>query len=168
MRAESIEQIREHLARGGRVCYRDEEWSKENEEVIRSLVDRGESEEGVYPSRWELVPIEGETPEERQAWIEKAERDFPVDFEKTWKMLGGKPGQVWGSAGWVDPSSSEEFLSLPIYFDEEEKSGEWTRKVKRKGTIAELLEVWDIDDESETSEMAQVLRHLRNYVRGTK
>lgn len=76
MRAESIEQIREHLARGGRVCYRDEEWSKENEEVIRSLVDRGESEEGVYPSRWELVPVE-EKPKPSREWLERmaAEED---------------------------------------------------------------------------------------------
>ena len=63
MKAKNIEEIREHLKRGGQVSYRDEEWSEENEEVIRSLIDRGESEEGVCPSRWELVPIEGETPE---------------------------------------------------------------------------------------------------------
>ncbi|MDA0814881.1 MAG: hypothetical protein O3C21_21080 [Verrucomicrobia bacterium] len=29
--------------------------------------------------------------------------------------------------------------------------------------MAELLDIWDIEDENETSEMAQVLRHLRNY-----
>jgi DNA polymerase III alpha subunit (gram-positive type) len=28
-----------------------------------------------------------ETPAERQAWIEKAERDFPIDFEKVWSMM---------------------------------------------------------------------------------
>lgn len=138
MRAESIEQIREHLARGGRVCYCDEEWSEENEEVIRSLVDRGESEEGVYPSRWELVPIE-EKPKPDREWLERmaaeedkcvsvgagcfddvcvtcdigyylpsgrcdhcdsqkveqrqAERDFPIDFEKTWEEIKMYPKQ---------------------------------------------------------------------------
>ena len=135
MRAKSIEEIREHLTRGGRVYAVLHDASVER-------VDKVEDERiyaGIWSSDfacldinyWMLLPIEEETEEEQQA-------------------------------------SSEEFLSLPIYFDEEEKSGEWTRKVRRKGTIAELLEVWDIDDESETSEMAQVLRHLRNYVRGTK
>jgi hypothetical protein len=56
------------------------------------------------------------------------------------------------------------FEDLPIIFDEVEKNGEWTRRVNRIGTISELLEIWNIDDENETSEMAQVLRHLREYV----
>lgn len=54
------------------------------------------------------------------------------------------------------------FLDLPIVFDAEEVNSEgWRRRTTRRGTVRELLEIWDIDDESETSEMAQVLRHLR-------
>jgi len=58
--------------------------------------------------------------------------------------------------------SSAAFLSLPILFDDWEADGVWRRTVKRASSVAELLETWDIDDEAETSAMAQVLRHLRN------
>ena len=58
-----------------------------------------------------------------------------------------------------------EFLALPIVFNAEEVNAEgWRRRTTRQGTVAELLEIWDIDDESETSEMAQVLRHLRRIM----
>jgi hypothetical protein len=53
------------------------------------------------------------------------------------------------------------FEELPIEFNDEERDGEWSRPTRRKGTVAELLEIWDINDPSEDSEMAQVLRHLR-------
>jgi len=54
------------------------------------------------------------------------------------------------------------FEDLPIEIKEYEynKDG-WSRKVKKPGTIADLLEIWPIDDPNEDSEMAQVLRHLR-------
>lgn len=53
------------------------------------------------------------------------------------------------------------FTDLPIEFNETEQNGEWTRRTKRQGTVAELLSIWNIDDDNEQSEMAQVLRHLR-------
>jgi hypothetical protein len=53
------------------------------------------------------------------------------------------------------------FEDLPIEFDDEEHNGEWSRPTRRKGTVAELLNIWDIDDPAEDSEMAQVLRYLR-------
>lgn len=65
--------------------------------------------------------------------------------------------------------NSEEFLSLPIMFsDHESMEGGWTRSIKRKGTVAELLDIWDIDSDYEWSEMAQVLRHLRRAIRQSK
>ena len=84
MRAENIEQIREHLARGGRAIYGNQ-WVVEAVTATgRVLLGNGNYLESyTFDSRdWELLPIE-ETPEERQAWIEKAEHDFPIDFEKT-------------------------------------------------------------------------------------
>ena len=56
------------------------------------------------------------------------------------------------------------FEDLPIIVQDYEKNGEWTRTVKRQTTIAELLKNWDIDDPNEMTEMAQVLRHLRDYM----
>lgn len=54
------------------------------------------------------------------------------------------------------------FEDLPILFDiRETKPGGWSRTGKREGTIAELLETWDIDNPYEDSEMAQVLRLLK-------
>ena len=58
-------------------------------------------------------------------------------------------------------SNDEEFLNLPISFSYTESRGGWTREMKRLGTVRELLEIWDIDDPNEDSEMAQVLRLLR-------
>lgn len=58
--------------------------------------------------------------------------------------------------------SSAAFLLLPIVVDDWESDGKWRRQVRRSSNVAELLDTWDINDETETSEMAQVLRHLRN------
>lgn len=52
---------------------------------------------------------------------------------------------------------------LPLIVDETEHDGEWSRKVERVKTVGSLLEIWDIDDESDHSAMAQVLRYLREY-----
>lgn len=59
----------------------------------------------------------------------------------------------------VDPG--EWWLDLPIVFREREAHGEWTRETERAGTVRELLEIWDLNNPGERSEMAQVLRHLR-------
>lgn len=66
--------------------------------------------------------------------------------------------------GFMAPRDYERFEDLPITFEETEREGEWRRTVKRKGTIKELLDIWDIDDPHEDSEMAQVLRHLRRIM----
>ena len=55
----------------------------------------------------------------------------------------------------------QKFEDLPIFLDETIRDGEWSKTVKRETTISELLEIWDIDDVTDASEMAQVLRHLR-------
>ena len=58
------------------------------------------------------------------------------------------------------------FEDLPILLDETEyTSGGWHRTIKKQGTIADLLETWDIDDPDEDSTMAQVLRHLRDALK---
>lgn len=69
--------------------------------------------------------------------------------------------------GLVTPRDYESFEDLPIVFDDYETDGEWRRRVKRQGTVKDLLEIWDIDDECEDSEMAQVLRHLRRVLNDT-
>ena len=58
------------------------------------------------------------------------------------------------------------FEDLPIIFRAVEygKDG-WFKHIERDGTIAELLETWDIDDPEEMDEIAQVLRHLRNALK---
>jgi len=63
--------------------------------------------------------------------------------------------------------STVSFEDLPITFNDVETSddGNWYRSVEREGTIAELLETWDIDDPFENSAMAQVLRHLRDSIK---
>jgi hypothetical protein len=58
------------------------------------------------------------------------------------------------------------FEDFPIEFEETEygKDG-WSRSVVRQGTIADLLEIWDIDDPEEGKcAIAQVLRHLRSIL----
>jgi hypothetical protein len=60
------------------------------------------------------------------------------------------------------PSSHRSFLELPITHYETEWNGEWSRRVAREGTVMDLLNTWDIDDPDERSEIAQVLRHLRD------
>lgn len=66
--------------------------------------------------------------------------------------------------GRVRPRKYENFLKLPITFMEKQPMGEWTRDIERQGTVEELLKTWDIDDPTENSEMAQVLRHLRRVL----
>lgn len=58
------------------------------------------------------------------------------------------------------------FEDLPIIFEEtESKPDGWCRKVRRTGTVAELLNTWDIDgDEDYDCVMSQVLRHLRRVM----
>jgi hypothetical protein len=60
------------------------------------------------------------------------------------------------------PSSHRFFLGLPITHFETEWNGEWSRRVAREGTVWDLLDTWDINDPNERSEIAQVLRHLRD------
>jgi hypothetical protein len=54
------------------------------------------------------------------------------------------------------------FLGLPVTLYGTEWNGEWSRRVTRFGTVKDLLDTWDIDDPDEQSEIAQVLRHLRD------
>lgn len=60
----------------------------------------------------------------------------------------------------VDPIVMR-FEDLPLITDDIEHRDGWQRHTKRLTTVGELLETWDIDDYSESAEMAQVLRHLR-------
>lgn len=62
-----------------------------------------------------------------------------------------------GSPAW----NCSAFLDLPIVFSDYARQGEWTKTIERHGTVAELLDIWDIDDPLEMSETAQVLRLLR-------
>ena len=54
------------------------------------------------------------------------------------------------------------FENLPLELDDIETQGGWTRKVRKLGTVAGLLDTWELDNPDDMSEMAQVLRHLRN------
>jgi hypothetical protein len=56
------------------------------------------------------------------------------------------------------------FEDLPIDLRDTEYRDDWCRDVWRKGTIADLLEIWNIDDPTENCAMAQVLRHLRRLM----
>jgi hypothetical protein len=53
------------------------------------------------------------------------------------------------------------FEDLPIMLDSTEYQDGWQRDIKKQGTIADLLEIWDINNPSENSVMAQVLRLLK-------
>jgi len=64
-----------------------------------------------------------------------------------------KPKCATDLDGWKD---------LPIEMDDVERKDGWVRHTKRNTTVAELLDTWNIDNESECSEIAQVLRHLRD------
>lgn len=70
-----------------------------------------------------------------------------------------------GAEQFNPPSSHRSFLELPITHFETEWNGEWSRQVAREGTVRDLLNTWDIDDPDERSEIAQVLRHLRDAMR---
>lgn len=60
--------------------------------------------------------------------------------------------------------SDDTFLNLPIFITEcEYKKGGWTRSIKTKKNINDLLETWNIEEGE--SEMEQVLRHLRTQIR---
>lgn len=64
-----------------------------------------------------------------------------------------------------DEEKYETFLNLPIMIKDDEINAEgWRRPIMRQSTIRELLDTWNIDDETEQSEMAQVLRHLRTAI----
>ena len=76
--------------------------------------------------------------------------------------------EVQANTGLMQPRDYEKFEDLPIVFDDYEQDGEWRRRVKRQGTIKELLEIWDIDDPHEDTEIAQVLRHLRRVLDETQ
>lgn len=91
--------------------------------------------------------------------IEKLAEDFYYDDEDEYDDL-----EPHVDLGLVSPRDYEKFEDLPIIFDDYETDGEWRRRVKRQGTIADLLKIWDIDDEYEDSEMAQVLRHLKRIM----
>lgn len=55
------------------------------------------------------------------------------------------------------------FYNLPIVtYERETKADGWTRFIKTQKTVKELLDTWDINDKNDTSEMTQVLRHLKN------
>lgn len=56
------------------------------------------------------------------------------------------------------------FEDLPIIMQDTEYKDGWSRTVNRQSTIAELLKILDINDSSENSSIAQVLRHLRDYM----
>ena len=54
------------------------------------------------------------------------------------------------------------FEDLPIEIDDTEyRPGGWHRSTTKNGTIADLLETWNIDDPTESCEFAQVLRYLK-------
>lgn len=58
---------------------------------------------------------------------------------------------------------SDRFYNLPIVMNEiETQPGGWTRNIQKNGTVKDLLNIWNIDGEKDMSEMAQVLRHLKN------
>ena len=58
---------------------------------------------------------------------------------------------------------SDRFYNLPIVLNEiERQPGGWTRNIRKNGTVKDLLDTWDINDKNDTSEMTQVLRHLKN------
>jgi hypothetical protein len=64
--------------------------------------------------------------------------------------------------------STVRFEDLPITFKDDvvvSDCGSWHKYIEREGTIAELLETWDIDNPFENSAMVQVLRHLRDSIK---
>jgi hypothetical protein len=55
------------------------------------------------------------------------------------------------------------FESLIIIMDDEEiQSHGWRRRIKRGGSVKELLDIWDID--TDDCAVAQVLTHLRQLL----
>lgn len=55
------------------------------------------------------------------------------------------------------------FYNLPIVIHTtEHKPDGWTRTVQKTVCIKDILDTWDINDKNDTSEMTQVLRHLKN------
>lgn len=55
------------------------------------------------------------------------------------------------------------FENLIIIMDEEETQDHgWRRRIKRDGSVKELLDIWDID--SDDCAIAQVLCHLRKLL----
>jgi hypothetical protein len=68
----------------------------------------------------------------------------------------------------MSPASdgSGSFMDLPMAIKTREWNGEWSRLVTRSGTIRDILDDWDIDDERDQSEVCQLLRHLRRVMGG--
>ena len=65
----------------------------------------------------------------------------------------------------AEAGSIPRFEDLPIKISDYEFSQEgWRRPTTRDGTVAELLTTWDIDDPSEQTEIAQVMRYLRRIM----
>ena len=55
------------------------------------------------------------------------------------------------------------FYDLPIVtYERERKPDGWSRRVPKTVTIKDILHTWDINDQNDTSELTQVLRHLKN------
>lgn len=55
------------------------------------------------------------------------------------------------------------FYNLPIEINEIERMSDgWTRNIKKTVSIKDRLAIWDINNENDTSETTQILRHLKN------
>lgn len=164
MKAESLEQIKEHLQKGGMaMCHYDNRgaaFKKMPDPVYaiwndKIVVDGWEKREhafnSVYVDHWELAPL---------PVIEKRKITWSEAIE-----ICDEIRQKAESRRTPQPADDSAFLSLPINFEEMKWEGPHGWKVTRQGKVAELLEIWNIDDENEKSEMAQVLRHLREAMR---
>ena len=66
----------------------------------------------------------------------------------------------------VASAGSGSFMDLPMTLLSREWDGEWSRLTMRSGTIRDILDDWDIDDEQDQSEVCQLLRHLRRIMGG--
>lgn len=65
--------------------------------------------------------------------------------------------------GAIEKLRSINFENLIIIMDDEEiQSHGWRRRIKRGGSVKELLDIWDID--TDDCAMAQVLCHLRKLL----
>jgi hypothetical protein len=135
MKATSIEQIREHLARGGRVTVNSPQWNTHR--VVERVA--GESSKGPFSSvvwfttggaiyfdkrfDWELLPIEEElTDEEVDAEIARLGIDMKPAFERLHKMIQAKRSVPIEE----EPLTGIDAKALPIVT--EDPTGESRRK----------------------------------------